>query len=441
MAIAGSAIWEVRTTGSATNGGAYVSGGGGTDWSQQNTPQYAVTDAVANGTTTITSATASFGTDVVGNAVYLQGGTGSLAASWYQVTSRTSATAIVLDRTVATGTGITLNLGGALNNPGSVKATGQNASGQIIYIKSGTYSVSTATNNVDGGTINDTNQCLYVGYDTNRNILNTDTKPIIQYNASTITYTSTRSIFVNLTFDGNAQTAAKLCAGTPDAFYRCKIQAMNTLAGNASYTFCEFTTCSAAFVGRFFGCEFYANTATVAGNSSTTSSFTSCISRSNTGASTDGFDISSQGCFSTNCVSYANGRHGFQFNPASRASTAINCHAENNGGFGYNTQSGNAHLLINCSAYNNTSGAVGTKGTAFYEQGFITVTAGSVFANAAGGDFSLNNTTNQGALLRATGFPSAFPASTGTANYLDIGAAQHQDTGGGGTTFIYNLTE
>jgi hypothetical protein len=60
---------------------------------------------------------------------------------------------------------------------------------------------------------------------------------------------------------------------------------------------------------------------------------------------------------------------------------------------------------------------------------------GSVFTNAAGGDFSLNNTTNQGALLRDVGFPGAFLNGT-TTGYLDIGAAQHQGSAAGGGSLI-----
>ena len=101
MAIQASTVWEVRTTGSNTNGGGYTSGG--TDYSQQDSPQIAVTDAVANGTTTITSATANFNSSHVGNIIYLAGGTGSLAATKREVISITNSTTIVVDEIVATG--------------------------------------------------------------------------------------------------------------------------------------------------------------------------------------------------------------------------------------------------------------------------------------------------------------------------------------------------
>jgi hypothetical protein len=70
------------------------------------------TDAVGNGSTTVTSATASFTSAVVGAAIELSGGTGSLAAAWYYVTAYTNSTTISVDRIVASGTGITMTVGG-----------------------------------------------------------------------------------------------------------------------------------------------------------------------------------------------------------------------------------------------------------------------------------------------------------------------------------------
>src|SRR4051794_28973064 len=100
-------MWEVRTAGADTNGGGYVSGG--TDYSQNDhknaagcvscgstTANLSTTDAVANGTTTITSASAAFTSSITGNMIYLQGGSGSLAAGWYQATY-VSSTSITVD--------------------------------------------------------------------------------------------------------------------------------------------------------------------------------------------------------------------------------------------------------------------------------------------------------------------------------------------------------
>jgi hypothetical protein len=55
---------------------------------------------------------------------------------------------------------------------------------------------------------------------------------------------------------------------------------------------------------------------------------------------------------------------------------------------------------------------------------------GSPFTNAAGLDFTLNNTAGRGAALRGTAFPGAM--QVGGTGYLDFGPFQHQETGGGG---------
>ena len=90
MALSASTILEVRSTGSDTNSFGFVTGASGTDWSQQDAAQYSVTDGVTAGTTTITSASANFGTDVVGNLIYVQGGTAPVTAGWDQITVRTN---------------------------------------------------------------------------------------------------------------------------------------------------------------------------------------------------------------------------------------------------------------------------------------------------------------------------------------------------------------
>ena len=151
MALSANTVLEVRLTGSDTNGGGFVTGAAGTDWSQQDSPQYSVTDGVATGNTVVSSASAAFGTDVVGNLVYLQGGTGSLVAGWYQITARTSGN-ITLDRNVAAGTGITLKIGGALASPGQAGAIAT-VSGIRTYIKynASPYVATSALTNIAGG--------------------------------------------------------------------------------------------------------------------------------------------------------------------------------------------------------------------------------------------------------------------------------------------------
>jgi hypothetical protein len=141
MAIDATTQWEVRTTGNAANGGGYSSGGA--DYSQQDAAQVSVTNAVGNNTTTITSATANFPADCKGNVVYLTGGGYGGSVARRQVVTRVSATEITVDDTVPTGTGMTLNLGGAVANPQNIATT--MVPGNVGHVKAGTYTITANT--------------------------------------------------------------------------------------------------------------------------------------------------------------------------------------------------------------------------------------------------------------------------------------------------------
>lgn len=430
MAISANTIWEVRLLGSDTNGGGFVTGAAGTNYSLQNSANstgsnISTTDAVGAGTTTITSVTAAFTTAITGNIIYLQGGTGTLAAGWYQATY-VSATSITVDRAVAAGTGITMNIGGALLSPG--QASANVVAGNIAFFLNigadGTsvYSITSATGATTAGVVSTAVSCLFQGYTTTRSLGNTDARPTFQLNVSTATMWLSAADMVaqGIICDGNSQTAAKLSATTV-TLIRCMFMNFNTATTSGSFVDCTATTNSAIiFVGIYaVGCEAYANTATPYSLNAI-----DCISSGNTGATTDGFQTPNAQSVLRNCVSVSNGRNGFLCS-SGPSTTLINCHAESNTGGGFDvTVSGKA--LINCSAYNNTGGAFSFS-TNVSNTGFIAVTAGSVFVNAVGFNFALNNIANQGAKLRAAADPSTFPRGL-TSNYRDIGAAQHQDS-------------
>jgi hypothetical protein len=145
MAISVSTIFEVRpTVGNDTNGGGYVTGSTGTDFSQQNSKNtggsnISTTDGVTSGTG-LTSATGTYSSAIVGNIIYLSG-TG-VTTGWYQAVSFATST-ITLDRAPGNGTGITVNIGGALSTIAAAN-TNMNQSGMTTYVKAtGTYTVTT----------------------------------------------------------------------------------------------------------------------------------------------------------------------------------------------------------------------------------------------------------------------------------------------------------
>lgn len=444
MALPANSVFEVRTAGNDTNGGGFVTGSAGTDYSQQDNKNTAgsdisTTDAVGNGTTTLTSATANFGTTIVGNIIYLQGGTGALVAGRYRVTARASTTSITLDRAVAAGTGITMNIGGAVASLGILGSTTATILVDFnkIHIKAGTYSITSATGNISGGRFSKA-QILYIeGYQTTRGDLGTP--PVLQVsgviNFAVITLVN-MGIIKNVTVDGATQTGIRGfdMSGQDTIVYKCSaINCKNTgfYGGgyNSRFYYCVATGCAtqpAFSFGRFYGCVAYSNTAVGFNNAIADR----CLSYGNTGATTDGFNSITVGESYVNCVAYGNGRDGFRIDGAN--TLLINCIAESNTGVGFNLSPTNpaSGQLYNCAGYSaGTNINLGT-GSFVSNTGFVTGT-GSFFTNAASGDFSLNNTAGQGAALRAAGIPGVFPVGL-TTGYLDIGAAQHQDTGGGG---------
>lgn len=465
MAISVNTVLEVRSGGSDTNGGGFVTGASGTDWSQQDAAQYAVADGVTAGTTTIISATANFGTDVVGNLIYVTGGTGSVTAAWYEIVSRTNSTTIVVDRStgLTAGTGVTLNIGGGLATPGQAGAI--KVAGNKIFIKYNAtpYTLSSASANVAGGTIDDTTggvdgtaQSWWVGYDTTRTVLNTDAnRPTLKIPAagvSSVTVVNVGNVqgvnIVNLIVDGNSKTSI---IGINNNFYfsgglilRCKaincttygIASTDAAHSNAgSIVACEATTCSgtaaiySASTNAVIAC--YSHDNTTHGFSLAGGYVSDCIADSNSGGSSDGFTASSASPSFFNCVAYNNGRDGFRNSGGfTRSYLYLNCIAVSNAGYGFNNGSSavDGLIFILCATYSNTSGAFEATLTA--KQGCIAL-SGDPFTSSAGGDFSLNNTAGAGASCRAAGFPGVFPGGT-TTGYLSIGAVEPQASGGGG---------
>lgn len=441
MALSANTVWEVRTAGNDTNGGGFVAGASGTDYSQQDSKNTAgsdisTTDAVANGTTTITSATANFGTTIVGNIVYFQGGTGSIAAVWRQVTARASTTSITIDASIASSTGMTMNIGGALASLGMVGAS--IVANNKVYIKTGTYSVTSASTNVAAGCYAaSAANVLIEGYSTTRGDL--VSPPTLQASGistfTLLTMPSNGDIRVNsLILDGASLTSSRGLGGNRGIAYLVKainctnggiVQVSNTVVLEA----CSATGCSTAVAiqaNQCYGCEAYSNT--IGGFASTSAAvFDRCLSYANSGASSDGFSVGSSPSRFINCVAYNNGRHGFT--SSSNSISAVNCIAEAQTagsavGFNLTGQAG----LLKCAVFNNTTNVAANTTATFKNIGQITGTA-SFFVNPGSGNFALNTNANGGGLARAAGYPGTFPATT-TVGFLDVGGAEHSGSGG-----------
>ena len=445
MAIASTAVWEVRTTGSDTNGGGFDPGVSvpGTDYSVQDTAQITYTDLVIDAVTNtkLTSAANPFSSLHPGNLLNVTGG-GGFTTGWYEVLSVTGTTA-TMDRAVGTvgSTGGAGKLGGGFASPG--QAASAWVGSNVMYIKNGTYTLS-ASANVSGGKVNlavsgtVTAPNIINGYNTNRTLTNTDSPPTLQAGAINMIIVDNNNggaFWVrNLILSANAQTGCygvrnnnnptliELCQATGALTFGfigafgvtgmlncyatgCAKGFSNT--GNASYQYgCTATACTTAGFAddgangtRHDYCFSYANAGYGFLSLTADSHYAQCTSDGNTGANGQGFSVNDR-------------------------SVLINCLASNNAKFGYMANAANFQSrLYNCGGYNNTSGNTDTSFTSSNNIGFVTLTAGP-YTNSGGNDFSLNSIAGGGAAARSVGFPTSY-VGISTNSYFDLGAAQH----------------
>ncbi len=403
-----------------------------------------VVDAVVN--TRVSSASRTFTSHDVGN--YLQI-TSGLTAGVYEITSITGASAN-LDRSPGTvgSTGGVFKEGGAFASPGMAGSIA--VSGMNVWVKSGTYTLTSSTSNVAGGRITSaggtagTNICKWEGFNTYRT--DKGTRPVISAGAVTgitiFTGTGSSTIIDNFILDceGGATMTGYSLGGNRSAAYRVKVIDSTVIGSNLTAdgvnVLCEVTGHSgtSAFStssGNWLYCEAYDGTTSAFVMGSTVGAIIGCIADTNTGASSDGFQLTGRGHQISRSISYGSGRHGFNAG-ANGGCSFDNCIAENSGGWGWtNGAVAQNVILINCAGYNNTSGDI-TSAIFPDNFNFVSGTA-SFFTDAANGDFTLNNNAGGGALLRATGFPGTLTRAIGQ-GYSDRGPYQHQDSGGGGTT-------
>lgn len=456
MPLTANTQFEIRTTGNDTNGGGFAIGASGVDRSQQDNPQYAVTDGVTNGTTTITSATANFGTDVVGNVVYIAGGTGSIAANWYSIVSRTNSTTIVVDRStgLTSGTGVTLRIGGALRSigtMGAIVATGQVPATSIAWVRSGTYTLTTSTLNVSGGPYNDgaSRTFAFIGYGTSRGDYSTN-RPVISTGSLTSVgvfyisgYLDNGTSVINIEVDGvspaNNNSGITLPSGTGSShqnttmFIDCVFRnlSLGIAGGTGNATGFSAVDCTAINCGTYgFGCTCHACIATgcLVGFQGHNSYYTDCIAAGNT---SHGFS-STDRYMARNCLAVSNGGAGFTAYSGYRTHSLYNCLSAYNTNAGYSLSVGGPITIYNCASYANgvadSFPSTQTISTAWRSRNLINNLTADPFVNRAGGDYRLNDAIGGGALLKNAGL--IIPTQVAS---RDIGAMQAiYGSGGGG---------
>jgi hypothetical protein len=436
MALSALIEWDVRTTGSDSNGGGFKSGASGTDYSLQDAAQVTYADLVIDGAdnTKVTSAGFPFAATAVGNILNVTGGTG-FTTGRYEVTAVASNVA-TLDRAVGTvaSTGGAGKLGGSLLTIATV-ASAVTVNGQKVHIKAGTYTLTAAA--VMAGF-----QQKWYGFSATH--LDRSTKPLITTSTASINLlempASCDTLFDNITFSNTHATAASRKAAIaatgnfPNArVVRCEFDGfLNTLdqdGGNfASLTaaFSRFggevgTQCMrGGFRAAVYGCLFHDHT-NVSGYAvwvDAGGSVSHCVFSRIAGAAVHISETTHGAIVANNsfnvCVT--------ALDAPSDTTIAVNnifwdCGvAWNNGSLGFMS--------------NNAFGSNGTDGDGSfrYQEDRITLSA-DPFTDAAGDDYSLNATAGGGALLTRAGFGYLGEA-------CDVGAVQAQGGGASAYTFI-----
>jgi hypothetical protein len=466
MSIAAATVWEVRTDGSDTlNGGGFnpAQASAGTDYSQQASAQVTYTDLVIDGAlnTKVTSAANPFTSSHVGNLIVITGGTG-FTTGRYEVVSVSGSTA-TLDRAVGTtgSTGGTGGLGGALASPG--RAAALVVAGNDVWIRVGTYLISSSSTNVAGGLwapavggVNSQNVAHWRGYGTVRGDGDGSSakRPLIRESltGANVTLFNSGADYLhleNLEVDCNSDAtglAGIRVLGTYVRILRCKVTGVSTgygisAIGSSSTISIEVIECevsggtSGATGGinlqqaKAVGCYVHGLPRPGYILSASENALIDCISAHNTGGSSYGFDVNSREAMLVNCTAYGNGGAGFNITTSPRCSF-IGCYAEANGGYGWGTsQLADGALLLRCGAYNNTSGNYNSAHFVAYDiVGFVTPAA-SALVDPINGDFTPNATAGAGALLRGAGGMGFIGTAVGS--YRDIGAVRHADPAGG----------
>lgn len=443
MSLALSGVFEIRPDGSANNTGFFNPARGGTDYSQQSAAQVSVADAVTNGTTTVTSASAGFQATMLGNGINLVGD------SWYEVVAVVSATQITVDRATANnGAGQSLTLGGATiyNQP---QSKGVLLAGHKQWIRgTNAAGVTTAHTTFGGGTpalstsASQTNPITTEGYSTTRGdggvaqitysgglaisggfqiVKNLQIQGVTGV-TTTLNHTGSQCWVENIICIPGASSGDTFDAGGNNNVFRRITTQANGAAGGGSHAVVQ-----SGANNRFEFCDLGQSGGQSGVNINSPCTFRGCLIR---GSAQHGVRYNLAGTQSTfyNCIIWGNGGDGVEFTQSADGITGTpfeNCIIGKNAGYNFNYTpadiSGNpgAQQQMNAAFLCNW---IYTTGTGSYHNlpvpsGDHVLTA-NPFVNDTAGNFTLNTTAGGGAAISAGTCPVNFSDGLNTANLL-----------------------
>jgi hypothetical protein len=442
MAVSTATHWDVRpATGNDNNGGGFKQGATGVDYSQQASPQYALSGiaSVGSGNTILSAAAA---TDMVGNIAQVLSGT-NFTTGFFEITSVIAGVSITFSTrgdgtAICSGVGASgvINIGGSLATIAVIglQTYSDGFNGNVVWVK-GTLTV---TSNLQAQS-----SVAYAGYgtthgDNTRAAITTATNSTELFTWGNVY----QAKFENFDFSNTAATREKgfdpsnnwamqfrNCSfdGFTYAYFGGKPYVKGDQENNVAFIDCEVKNCTTTDGALQFydprnvlidGCYIHDNAGEgviVDGGNGNPGSIvcehTIFDSNANNGflvktSAAGGRPARCYGFYS--CDFYGNGANGLKIENTTYQDTlrVKNSIFYGNGAFGVYRDTTTDLLLFmygNSNAYGaNTSGARGGMWPASADGSDVTLTA-DPFTNAAAGDFSLNSTAGGGAACKGVG--------------------------------------
>lgn len=458
----------MQTGGNSANGGGYKAGAGGTDRSQSTSPHVTFDGATITATSdaagtvlTISGYTVLAGD--VGNVLQISGGT-NYTTGFYEITSvNTGANTWTLDRDSTSGdpaSALTGRMGGCLAAASTVSGAVAVA-GNTIWIKAGTYTLTstwtfgpTSKGDTTGGRIKVYGYNSTHGDFAGRPTITSATNSVALFTLNDADFYTFRHIqFTHTAGTRGVAILGSTSISTPVnivdcIFDGCLSITSGSLLSGLTVVACEAKNCTSTTVVfsaggalRLEGCYIHDNEGDAV---RTTNGTTTLVQVLDTILYNNQIGINDTNAGANNCTvqvinSTIHSNDGDGIAATAKTTGLLTLELCNNiifghsGGWGVNLPDGatkqDAGVIRNRhNAYgSNASGDLNGLSAGINDVAL----SGDPCTNAASGDFSLDNTASEGAACRAAGFPGAFIGGT-TTGYPDIGAVQHQDSGGGG---------
>lgn len=433
MAVSANTVWEVRASGAFNNGGGFVTGASGTDFSQQDSAQYALTGLISSGASAVIP-TASAAADMVGNLAHVISGTNA-TAGFYEILSVNVGVDITVDRNWCTGvvaSGV-VNIGGAtnLNSASITQMTSAAVAGNTVWIKSGAY---TAGNQLTFSSGTAALPMRFLGYTSARgDACNGANRPSIDM-AANYFQTGNNNLIANIQLTANASSSRALAVTQNACAVNCKITCNTSTSTNRAIL--------PSNISAVIGCEIICPNAIGIEQAGNNCLIDGCYFNGCLKGVTNSF--TSQTMTITNCI----------FNGCGTAIEMTGVYigqalVSRNTFYGGSSPTGVGLSITNASANaacisvignifsNLTTGITHASGSntngnsdynVFYGNttartnwptGLYELTSNPSFVNPSGGDFSV------GTNAKALGFPRTYGSNT--TNYIDVGAAQREE--------------